>query len=47
MTIGNENSPLKKGDMYLVPPDVTHGVVTHSKGALVLDVFSPPREDLK
>ena len=47
MTIGNENSPLKKGDMYLVPPDVTHGVVTHSKVALVLDVFSPPREDLK
>ena len=47
MTIGNETRLLKKGDMYLVPPNVTHGGVTHSKGALVLDAFSPPREAYK
>ncbi|HUU64756.1 MAG TPA: cupin domain-containing protein [Dehalococcoidales bacterium] len=47
MTIGNETRPLKKGDMYLVPPNVIHGVVTHTKRTLVLDVFSPPREAYK
>ncbi len=47
MTIGDETRLLKKGDIYLVPPDVTHGGVTHDKGALVLDAFSPPREDFK
>lgn len=47
MTIGGETRQLKKGDMYLVPPDVTHSGATHDKEALVLDVFSPPREDFK
>jgi len=47
MTIGDETRLLKKGDMYLVPPGVTHGGVTLAREALVLDVFSPPREDFK
>ena len=44
MTIGDETKLLKKGDMYLVPANVTHGGFTHADGALILDVFSPPRE---
>jgi len=47
MTIGDETKLLKKGDMYLAPPDITHGAVTGDKEALVLDIFSPPREDFK
>jgi len=47
MTIGNETRLLKKEDMYLVPSNVTHGGVTHSKSVLVLDAFSPPREAYK
>ena len=47
MIIGDETKMLKKGDMYRVPPDVTHGGATHSKGCLILDTFSPPREDYK
>ena len=46
-TIGDETRRLQKGDIFLVPPDVTHSVVTHTQGALVLDAFSPPREDFK
>ena len=47
MTIGDETRPLKKGDMYLVPPNVIHGTIAHAEGALVLDTFSPPREAYK
>jgi len=47
MTIGDETRLLKKGDMYLVPANVTHGGFTHAEGALILDVFSPPREAYK
>ena len=47
LTIGDETRLVKKGDMYLIPSNVTHGGVTHSEGVLVLDAFSPPREDYK
>jgi quercetin dioxygenase-like cupin family protein len=47
MTIGEEKRLLKKGDMYRVPPNTVHGGLTHGKSALVLDVFSPPREGYK
>ncbi len=47
MTIGGETRLLKKGDMYLVPSNSTHGGITHSEQALILDAFSPPREDYK
>jgi len=45
MTIGGENKLLKKGDMYMVPPNITHGATTHVGNAVILDVFSPTRED--
>lgn len=35
---------LCKGDSFLAPPDVEHGVICLEKGAL-LDAFSPLRED--
>jgi quercetin dioxygenase-like cupin family protein len=47
MTIGEETRMLGKGDIYRVPPDVTHGGKTRHERALILDVFSPPRDDYK
>lgn len=35
---------VRRGDVYVVPPNVPHGAVTLDEGCLVLDVFSPPRE---
>jgi quercetin dioxygenase-like cupin family protein len=35
---------VRRGDVYVVPPNVPHGAVTHEEGCLVLDAFSPPRE---
>lgn len=32
-----------KGDVYVVPPNVPHGAVTHEKPCLALDIFAPPR----
>ncbi len=35
---------VRKGDVYVVPPNVPHGAWTHDEPCLALDVFSPPRE---
>ena len=45
LTIGDETRSLKKGDMYCVPANVKHCGTTRAKEALLLDVFSPPREE--
>jgi quercetin dioxygenase-like cupin family protein len=42
--LAGEKKVVRKGDVYVVPPNVPHGAVTHEEGCLVLDVFSPPRE---
>ncbi|MBM4448161.1 MAG: cupin domain-containing protein [Chloroflexi bacterium] len=47
MTIGDETRLLKKGNMYLVPANMTHGGLAGADGAVVLDVFSPPRKAYK
>ena len=45
LTIGDETRECKPGDMFLIPPNVMHGAVAVGGPALVLDVFSPVRED--
>lgn len=48
LTIGQETRKLKKGDAFWVPPNTIHGLAAPSgKEAIVLDVFSPPREEFK
>jgi quercetin dioxygenase-like cupin family protein len=42
--LAGEKKVVRKGDVYVVPPNVPHGAVTYDEGCLVLDVFSPPRE---
>jgi quercetin dioxygenase-like cupin family protein len=45
-TIGEETRTVEAGAMFLIPPDTLHGVKNVGPGpALVLDVFSPVRED--
>jgi quercetin dioxygenase-like cupin family protein len=45
LTIGGETRTLGPGDTYLIPSNVVHGGVTGPEGAVVCDVFSPPRAD--
>ena len=42
--IGNEKKVLKGGDCFFIPPDIEHGVVNF-EGGILIDVFSPMRED--
>jgi quercetin dioxygenase-like cupin family protein len=48
LTVGDETRRLKKGDAFRVPPNVRHGLAyTSEKQAIVLDIFSPAREEFK
>jgi quercetin dioxygenase-like cupin family protein len=42
--IGGVTKILKAGDSCLIPPNVEHGAVCPTGGVLI-DTFSPPRED--
>lgn len=44
-TMGDETRVVEAGAMFLIPPNVPHRVVAIDGPALVLDVFSPIRED--
>lgn len=44
VTIAGQTKRLKAGDSYLVAPNLLHGAVAVEAGVIV-DVFSPPRED--
>lgn len=45
LTIGDETRIVEAGAMFLIPPNVPHKAVAVGGPALVLDVFSPVRED--
>lgn len=45
MTIDGETRELRMGDCYVAPPNSLHGASAGPAGCLVVDVFSPPRED--
>jgi len=45
LTIDGETRALAPGATYTIPPHVSHGATTDPEGCLVLDIFSPPRED--
>jgi quercetin dioxygenase-like cupin family protein len=44
-TVGAETQQLNVGDTYVIPGGVPHHVVAGPEGAVVVDVFSPVRED--
>ena len=41
---GSEKIEIKKGDFWLTPGNVKHGIIAGKNGAKVIDIFSPPRE---
>jgi unsaturated pyranuronate lyase len=43
--VADETRELGPGGTWRIPPDVPHEVHTGPDGAVVIDVFSPPRED--
>lgn len=45
LTIGEETRRVQAGGMYLIPPNVPHRAVAVNGPAVVLDCFSPVRED--
>ena len=47
MTIGGERRSLKRGMSYVIPGGVPHALHGGPERALVLDIFTPPREDYK
>ena len=47
LTVAGETRRLSGNDIYLIPGGVPHKVVTGPKGAIVLDAFSPPRDEYK
>lgn len=44
---GDEEILVKAGDFWHTPSNVMHGIRTEAQGALVLDIFSPPRPEYK
>lgn len=45
MTISGDTCTCRPGDAYTIPGDVPHQGMAGPEGCLVLDMFSPPRED--
>jgi|SRR5579884_3892324 len=47
LTMAGETRLLRPGDAYAIPPNLPHSAVTYDEGCVVLDVFTPPREDYR
>ena len=45
LTIGEEERNLRPGDAYAIPGGIMHRGVGGPNGCVVLDAFSPPREE--
>ena len=43
--VGDETRALGPGDTWSIPADVPHEVHVGPEGAVVIDVFVPPRDD--
>ncbi len=46
-TQGGEEVNVRKGDFWRTPANLPHRFKAGSKGALILDIFSPPREEYR
>lgn len=43
--VGDEERELGAGETWRIPPHTSHEVYTGPEGAVVIDVFGPPRDD--
>lgn len=46
-TIGGETRILNPGDYYHAPIGIVHSTRTFAEPAVLIDIFSPPRDDLR
>ncbi len=46
-TQGGEDFAVKAGDFWRTPGDVPHTVKAGAQGAVILDVFAPPRDEYR
>lgn len=44
-TVGEETRSVGPGDVTVIAGGTTHAVIAGPAGAIVFDIFSPPRED--
>lgn len=44
---GNEEVAMQKGDFWHTPGNMPHGIKAGLAGAMILDVFAPPRPEYK
>ena len=44
-TVGEEKQVVKAGDSLYVAPNVAHGTLSLEDGSIVVDIFTPIRED--
>lgn len=44
-TLGNETVRMGKGDSVYIPPNVPHGAVALEEHTILLDIFSPMRDE--
>jgi len=47
LTIGNESRLCQKGDAFAIPGNVEHSVTNGDKLTIIVEAFSPSREDYK
>jgi quercetin dioxygenase-like cupin family protein len=43
--VGEESRTVKSGGIWRIPSDTPHTITGGDRGAVVVDVFSPPRDD--
>ena len=44
-TIGDETKQIEPGEMWVIPADVPHSVISGPEGATLAELFAPPRAD--
>jgi quercetin dioxygenase-like cupin family protein len=44
-TIDGETAEIEPGGMWVIPPHAPHSVVTGPEGAIIVEAFSPTRDD--
>ena len=44
---GGEKINIEKGDFWLTPGNIEHGIIAGINGAKVMYIFSPPRDEYK
>ncbi|SHH67095.1 cupin domain-containing protein [Clostridium grantii] len=44
-TVGDEKTIINAGDSIYMPPDILHGCVVLEDDTVLLDIFTPQRED--